>query len=118
MRFHEALDWELKGRFSDFNWLGLLGFFVFPFLAGRKLDGVAGIEPANGGIKIHCLTTWLHPNEIKDSERSKIGAQQSEIKKKSINLGGRGLLAIALWTSLLFQRLQIPLFRSYLWFLG
>ena len=26
-----------------------------------EMDGVAGIEPANGGIKIHCLTTWLHP---------------------------------------------------------
>ncbi len=26
------------------------------------LAGVAGIEPANAGTKIQCLTTWLHPN--------------------------------------------------------
>ncbi len=26
------------------------------------LDGAAGFEPANGGIKIHCLTTWRRPN--------------------------------------------------------
>ncbi len=24
--------------------------------------GVAGFEPAHGGIKSHCLTTWLHPS--------------------------------------------------------
>ena len=23
-----------------------------------------GFEPANGGVTIHCLTTWLHPPEI------------------------------------------------------
>lgn len=33
-----------------------------PLVAGLKLDGVAGIEPANVGIKIRCLTTWRHPN--------------------------------------------------------
>jgi hypothetical protein len=26
------------------------------------LVGVLGFEPRNGGIKIRCLTTWLHPN--------------------------------------------------------
>ena len=25
------------------------------------MAGVAGIEPANDGIKTRCLTTWLHP---------------------------------------------------------
>ncbi len=24
--------------------------------------GVAGFEPAHGGIKSRCLTTWRHPN--------------------------------------------------------
>ena len=24
--------------------------------------GVAGLEPANAGVKVPCLTTWLHPN--------------------------------------------------------
>gem|GEM_PF-2624246 len=27
-----------------------------------KLAGVPGLEPGNAGIKIRCLTTWLHPN--------------------------------------------------------
>ena len=27
-----------------------------------SLAGMAGFEPANGGIKNRCLTTWLHPN--------------------------------------------------------
>ena len=26
------------------------------------MAGVPGIEPGNGGIKIRCLTAWLHPN--------------------------------------------------------
>src|SRR5882757_8223830 len=26
------------------------------------LAGVPGFEPGHGGIKIHCLTAWLHPN--------------------------------------------------------
>ena len=29
----------------------------------RRLAGVLGFEPRNGGIKIRCLTTWLYPNE-------------------------------------------------------
>ena len=28
----------------------------------RSLAGMPGFEPGNGGIKIRCLTTWLHPN--------------------------------------------------------
>jgi hypothetical protein len=30
----------------------------------KKLAGVAGIEPANGGFKGLCLTTWRHPIAI------------------------------------------------------
>ena len=30
-----------------------------PCAAG--LAGVAGIEPANAGVKVPCLTAWLHP---------------------------------------------------------
>lgn len=29
--------------------------------AGAKLAGVAGIEPTNAGVKVPCLTAWLHP---------------------------------------------------------
>ena len=28
-----------------------------------NLAGVAGLEPAHDGIKIRCLTAWLHPND-------------------------------------------------------
>ncbi len=28
----------------------------------KSLAGMGGFEPPNGGIKIRCLTTWLHPN--------------------------------------------------------
>jgi hypothetical protein len=28
----------------------------------KTLAGMGGFEPPNGGIKIRCLTTWLHPN--------------------------------------------------------
>ena len=30
--------------------------------------GMAGLEPANAGVKVPCLTTWLHPN-VKVSRR-------------------------------------------------
>ena len=29
-----------------------------------ELAGEVGIEPTNAGIKIRCLTTWLHPNYL------------------------------------------------------
>ena len=25
------------------------------------MAGVAGLEPANAGVKVPCLTTWRHP---------------------------------------------------------
>ena len=27
------------------------------------MAGVAGIEPAHQGVKVPCLTAWLHPNK-------------------------------------------------------
>ena len=34
------------------------------------LAGMAGLEPANAGVKVPCLTTWLHPNvEVKGRKR-------------------------------------------------
>ncbi len=29
------------------------------------MAGVAGLEPTNAGVKVPCLTTWLHPNMVK-----------------------------------------------------
>ena len=28
---------------------------------GLLLAGMAGLEPADEGVKVPCLTTWLHP---------------------------------------------------------
>ena len=44
---------------------------------GQKA-GVAGLEPANAGVKVPCLTTWLHPNAGCLHRRS----QQTEGKTK------------------------------------
>src|SRR5579883_2991559 len=45
--------------------------------AGFLRTGVAGFEPTHGGVKVRCLTTWLHPigagsrlcREAADAER-------------------------------------------------
>ena len=34
-----------------------------PFRHIWILAGVAGFEPANDGVKVRCLTTWLYPND-------------------------------------------------------
>ena len=28
----------------------------------KKLAGLAGFEPTNDGVKVHCLTAWRQPN--------------------------------------------------------
>ena len=28
------------------------------------MAGVAGIEPTSAGVKVPCLTAWLHPNAL------------------------------------------------------
>ena len=34
-------------------------YFIFFLIL---LAGMGGFEPANGGVKVRCLTTWRHPN--------------------------------------------------------
>ena len=36
-------------------------FFFDNFYVYKRLPGVAGFEPANGGVKVHSLTAWRHP---------------------------------------------------------
>lgn len=36
-------------------------FFFSNFHEFKNLTGVAGFEPANGGVKVHSLTAWRHP---------------------------------------------------------
>ena len=43
-----------------------------------ELAGMAGLEPANAGVKVPCLTTWLHPN-MKGAARA--GADRSEERR-------------------------------------
>ena len=31
-------------------------------MAGERLAGLAGFEPANARVKVWCLTPWLQPN--------------------------------------------------------
>ena len=31
---------------------------------GPYMAGVAGFEPTNDGVKVRCLTAWLHPNGL------------------------------------------------------
>ena len=39
-------------------------FFFDNFYVYKRLPGVAGFEPANGGVKVHSLTTWRHPRDF------------------------------------------------------
>ena len=32
------------------------------YAACPDVAGMAGLEPANAGVKVPCLTTWLHPS--------------------------------------------------------
>ncbi len=36
----------------------------------RIMAGVLGFEPRNAGIKTLCLTTWRHPNNLRDLLRN------------------------------------------------
>ena len=38
-------------------------FFILIYLISKT--GVAGFEPANGGVKVHSLTAWRHPKILK-----------------------------------------------------
>lgn len=34
----------------------------------NKMARVAGFEPANDGVRVHCLTAWRHPYSVLRSE--------------------------------------------------
>ena len=36
------------------------------------MAGMAGFEPTDDGVKVRCLTAWLHPNTIKKTTTTKI----------------------------------------------
>ena len=41
-------------------------------IAARRLThmaGAAGFEPTNNGVRVRCLTTWLHPNTMAGAGR-------------------------------------------------
>ena len=37
------------------------------------MAGMAGLEPADAGVKVPCLTTWLHPKICRFSGKRRIG---------------------------------------------
>ena len=39
------------------------------------MAGMAGLEPANAGVKVPCLTTWLHPCIASDEMRGRAEAE-------------------------------------------
>ena len=52
------------------------GGFVEPFRFSScstfksKVAGVPGFEPGNAGVKVPCLTAWLHPNIVESNSFS------------------------------------------------
>ena len=36
---------------------------------GDRMAGTAGLEPADEGVKVPCLTTWRRPNVVKVGDR-------------------------------------------------
>ena len=42
------------------------------FRSSFLLAGVVGFEPTDDGVRVHCLTTWLHPNNNSSSLAKKI----------------------------------------------
>ena len=61
LRFHMARGAELG---SDTVSVRSAKPAVPPIPSGLRsiLAGAAGFEPADGGVRDRCLTTWLHPN--------------------------------------------------------
>ena len=53
-------------RYSSYETRLLLTFEVRTLcgliMPCQAMAGVAGFEPANAGVKVRCLTAWLHPN--------------------------------------------------------
>ena len=41
--------------------------------------GMAGLEPASEGVKVPCLTTWLHPCVMQGKERLRAEAEASAL---------------------------------------
>ena len=53
------------------------------YMIGKtRLAGVLGFEPRYGGIRIRCLTAWLHPNS---QERTMNDCLTRSIKIHKVN---------------------------------
>ena len=59
------------------------------------MAGVDGVEPSRVGVKVLCLTTWLHPNMVEgegfeppNSERSDL--QSGAVSQALLPLHGAG----------------------------
>ena len=52
-----------------------------PFRGILKLAGAAGFEPANGGIKSRCLTTWRRPNTAEAPAKNRPQTYRDDVWK-------------------------------------
>ena len=43
---------------------GILNPVIKKFAVLANLAGVAGFEPTHAGVKVPCLTAWLHPTDL------------------------------------------------------
>ena len=53
----------------------------------RRMAGMAGLEPASEGVKVPCLTTWLHPC-IKERPKAKGRSRRSDLYALRSKWGG------------------------------
>ena len=52
------------------------------------MAGMAGLEPANAGVKVPCLTAWLHPSI--EGETGEEQGTENNLNPLSINGVGKG----------------------------
>ena len=58
---------------------------------------MAGLGPANAGVKVPCLTTWLHPNIVAwPALRGKRRAEESRAPLENLNGVGEGIRTLDL----------------------
>ena len=66
----------------------VFGISGHQLITSKKMAGVAGLEPTNGGIKTRCLTTWLYPSRnisMVRKERLELSRREALEPKSSVS---------------------------------
>ena len=66
------------------------------------MAGMAGIEPARQGVKVPCLTAWLHPN------KTMVGEDGFEPPNPKELIYSQPRLATSLFTHVRTRRISSP----------